>query len=303
MGKNKTDIHNEIKVRLRRMENFGRSKSDFKKSGEYKNFIFSYNTAKEYNRECQKFAEYVKKHSPKGRYTTIEEAKDLAIQYIKEENENPKKSANTVHKERSALAKLYGVEGKELGEIKARRRADITRSRNRYVTSEKTGKQILNPHKRAGHFSEKNHADEVVFAKGTGMRRSEMEKVRGDQLIKNSDGTYSFRLEGWQCKGGRERILPVIGDVERIVAAANNAGKDKIWGKLPDAMDVHHYRSQYATELYKSLARDVKKIPKKEVYCCRGELKGTWYDKNAMDKVSKALGHNRRCVIAENYLR
>jgi hypothetical protein len=66
-------------------------------------------------------------------------------------------------------------------------------------------------------------------------------------------------------------------------------------------MDVHHYRSEYASTLYRKLARQ--EIPKAERYCCRGDLKGTWYDKAAMKEVSEALGHSRISVIAEHYLR
>ena len=302
-GKQRVDIHQEIKQTLRSKERFGESKYAAKRSGTQKDGIYIYSTAHVYNRECQKFAEYVREVSPKGRYTSLEEAKSYARDYIARENADMSKSAYTVKLERSALAKLYGVDARTLGSVRERSRNDITRSRERTVISEKTGKEIKNQSTRAGRFSEKNHEREVAFARGTGMRRSEMEQVRGDQLHQKADGSYYFRLEGYQCKGGRERELPVIGDAELIKEMCQDAGHGKVFEKIPAHMDVHHYRSEYASSLYKSLAREREDIPKNERYCCRDDLKGVWYDKAAMKEVSEALGHSRISVIAEHYLR
>ena len=40
-----------------------------------------------------------------------------------------------------------------------------------------------------------------------------------------------------------------------------------------------------------------------EIYCCRGDLAGVWYDRKAMLIASRNLGHNRVDVIAGHYLR
>lgn len=301
--KQRADIYQEVKSVLQGKERFSESKYDAKREGTMQDGIYSHSTARVYHRECQKFADYVRQVSPQGRFTSLADAKSYAKDYIARDNADPSKSAYTVKLERSALAKLFGVDAKELGHVDQRARADITRSRERTVISDKTGKAILNRSTRAGHFSEKNHADEVAFARGTGMRRSEMEQVRGDQLHQRNDGSYYFKMNGYQCKGGREREIPVICNVDRIKALCEQAGHDKVWDKVPSAMDVHHYRSCYASDLYKSIARDRDAIPAKDRYCCRGELKGTWYDKPAMQQVSQALGHNRINVIAEHYLR
>lgn len=302
-GKQRVDIHQEIKQNLRAKERFGESKYEAKRSGTYKDGIYSFSTARIYNRECQKFAEYVREVSPQGRYTSLKDAYSYAKDYIARENADMSKSAYTVKLERSALAKLYGVDARKLGQVRERSRSDIFRSRERTVISEKTGKEIKNQRTRAGRFSEKNHPNEVSFARSTGMRRSEMEKVRGDQLHQRADGSYYFKMEGSQCKGGRERELPVIGNIECIKELCRVAGHERVFDKIPAHMDVHHYRSEYASSLYKSLARERTDIPKDDRYCCRNELKGVWYDKKAMKEVSEALGHSRVSVIAEHYLR
>lgn len=302
-GKQRVDLHQEIKHALRSMERFGESKYDAKRDGTAKDGIYSYSTAHVYNRECQKFAHYVSEHSPQGRYTSLEDAKSYAKEYIERENADTSKSAYTVKLERSAIAKLYGIDSRELGQVRERAREDISRSRERTVISEKTGKEIKNPSTRNGRFSEKNHPNEVTWARGTGMRRAEMEQVCGDQLHQRVDGSYYFKMDGTQCKGGREREIPVRGDIERIKELCERAGHDRVFEKVPSHMDVHHYRSEYASNLYRELARERDAIPKNDRYCCRADLKGIWYDKRAMKEVSEALGHSRISVIAEHYLR
>ena len=293
------DLHKEIKETLRGMERFGASKHAQKQSGEYRKYIYSFKTAETYNRECQLFAEYVKERSPKGRHTSLEEARTYAKEYIQKSNEDKGLSQYTVKLRASALGKLYQCSAKEFGSTDARHREDISRSREKTVISGKTGKEIKNRSVKAGHFSEKNNADIVSFVRSTGLRRSELASLTGDRL-REQDGKYYLSVVG---KGGRARLAPVRENVELVVEKCRQAGHELVWEKVPAHMDVHHYRSQYATELYKELARDTADIPKEEKYCCRKDLAGVSYDKVAMAAVSKALGHNRISVIAGHYLR
>ena len=305
MGKNKIDIRNEIKSKLHEMERFGESKYEAKLTGDVKHGIYSYSTATAYNRDCQRFADYaIEQHG--NRYMSLDDARQYAEGFLRSEL-SAGRSVYTVKAERAALAKLYQCDGRKICELPNRSRADITRSRERYVTSAKTGKQILNPSSRAGHFSEKNHRDIVDFCRSTGLRRSELQQLRGDQLRGvdiNGRTEYAIVLDGSQCKGGRSRWIPiVVGNIDNVVQLMESAGSGRVFDSVPAAMDVHHYRSEFASNLYAAVARPVNEIPRDERYCCRGELKGTWYDKRAMRIVSEALGHNRISVIAEHYLR
>lgn len=305
MGRNKIDIRQEIKSTLRSMERFGQSKYDAKLSGDMSSGIYSYSTALAYNRDCQRFATYaIEQHG--NRYMSLDDSRQYVEGFLRSEL-SAGRSVYTVKAERAALAKLYQCNGKQLCELPNRSRADITRSRNRTIVSDKTGKTIKNPSSRAGHFSEKNHKEIVEFCKSTGLRRSELQQLRGDQLRSvdiNGRTEYAIILDGSQCKGGRSRWIPiVVGDVKNVINLMESAGSGRVFDSVPAAMDVHYYRSRFASELYKSVARPVSEIPKSDRYCCRGELKGTWYDKRAMQIVSEALGHNRISVIAEHYLR
>ena len=88
--------------------------------------------------------------------------------------------------------------------------------------------------------------------------------------------------------------------------------------------DIHAYRAEYATRLYKQVARDINglrgskinytaitgkrnkdgsDIYKNAVYYCRGDQKGTALDRAAMIAASQCLGHNRESVVGEHYIR
>lgn len=83
----------------------------------------------------------------------------------------------------------------------------------------------------------------------------------------------------------------------------NTPSNSLVFGKVNTRAPIHKYRSMYATNLYNSLKRDIKDIPKEDRYVCRKDLKGRVYDKKAMQIVSRALGHERIDVIAGHYLR
>lgn len=301
MGKPVVNLKNEIKKTLKSKEKFGESKHSAKQNNTMKDGIFSLNTAKMYNRECQKFADYVIKQHGNAKLS-VAESRKYAADYMKQGIENGV-SPYTLQMQRSALSKLYGCTGNDICDLPARHRADITRSRNHTIVSPQTGKIIKNPSVRAGHFSEKNNAEIVTFCRSTGLRRSELESLTGDQLEVTEDGNAYIHLDGYQCKGGRPRVVPVIGNVDLAITLCQNAGRGKVFERVPQAMDVHSYRSEYAVAIYNQYARPLDELERKEKYYCRAELKGVVYDREAMLMASKALGHNRISIIAEHYLR
>ena len=76
----------------------------------------------------------------------------------------------------------------------------------------------------------------------------------------------------------------------------------KLFPKLNSNYDNHYYRAVYAQRLYDEYKRKEKDIPPKERYIMRKERAGEVYDKQAMEIVSRNLGHNRISVIAQSYL-
>lgn len=278
------------------------SKKDKTDKEKLKN-IYSWNTFKTYMKHCNYFAQYCKKeHGVK----TLAECKPYASEWLKSRQDL---SAYTQKMEAAALAKLYSCSPACLGiETPKRLMRNITRSRGEKV--------------RDTHFSESNHAEIVDFCKSTGLRRAELSALRGSSLIQKG-GKYYIDVT-MATKGGRRRCVPVIGNVDNVVHLMTKAGTGHVFDNVPNGMDVHGYRSEYATAIYNTYARDKatclntpfwnkehyngKGKPKggydkNSVYACRGGQKGRWLDKAAMLKASQALGHNRISVVGEHYIR
>lgn len=128
------------------------------------------------------------------------------------------------------------------------------------------------------------------------------------------DAKWYLRVKG---KGGRVRISPIIGRYAgRIVERVQETPTDRrVWEYVSSNADIHSYRADYAGAIYKAYARRIEDIPfdgenqgtgrkfQKGVYTCRGDEAKKKLDKAAMLLCSKALGHNRLSIVADNYLR
>lgn len=292
--KNKKSLTRQVHERLESKLKAGHSKHEDKKLGIHTEFIYSYSTLRTYMKECNYFVRYCKQnHGCK----TLEECKP----YIKEWIESRSYlSAYTLKLDVSAVAKLYGIPAPELGIKTPSRTMDkITRSRG--------------ARKMDKHFSEKNNADLITFAKSTGLRRNEMRYIKGSDL-QNIDGKW-FVYVHTGTKGGRPRLAPIIGDVDKVVEMMTAAGENRVFDRIHSAADIHSYRSEYASNYYQMIARPISKISydrvnrgtgrmyRSEVYICRGADKGKKFDRKALLEVSEALGHSRINVVAEHYIR
>lgn len=138
----------------------GRKKKPDKIAGISQNYIYSWETYHSYLKHCCYFVKWCKEnHGCK----TIEQCKAYASEWMKTREHL---SVYTQKMEASALVKLYGCTLEELNiHTAARQRKDITRSRNTV--------------KRDRHFSESNHAELVAFCRATGLRRAELQALRG----------------------------------------------------------------------------------------------------------------------------
>ena len=305
--KNKKTMELQAVEALQSKMRLGHSKHHDKAEGVSGGYIYSISTAKAYTRHSLYFVAWAKKserireelgHRPR----TLEEVRPYAAEWIRE-REAAGLSAYTLKLEASALAKLYG-EPIEV-QTKGTRRADITRSRGAA--------------KRDKHFSEAANADLVNFCKCVGCRRSELAKMRAEDLRESPEGPGVW-IKG---KGGRERVAPIVGTTEEIRRAlaflAGLNGKNRVHS----GADIHGYRAQYAQRIYQREARPVEalkgktldytaltgkrakdggRIRKSALYRCRGDEAGRVFDRAAMLQASRALGHDRESVVGEHYL-
>lgn len=326
------DLHQQAYDRLTGMQAFGESKKEAVANGTDREKIFSFNTYKNYWKHTKYFIKYIQEVHPEC--TTLKSARKYVNEWLQVRVDQGL-SAWTVQLEAKALGKLYGItpEDKDYFEPPKRNREDIKRSRGDRV--------------RDLHFSKTNNDELIKFCRGTGLRRSELGELRGKDLVSRDQIEAEIsRLEGIQeptpgdtkrlqmlqdarlfqgdyfthvrnGKGGRERVSPIIGPnsaqiIERI---RNTPAEEKVWQHIHQSADIHGYRAEYATAMYKAHARAIQDIPydkvnrgtgkryQSEVYTCRKDEAGRKLDKAAMLICSKALGHNRIEVVANNYIR
>ena len=328
------DLHQQAYDRLTGMQAFGESKKEAVANGTEKDKIFAFNTYKSYWKHTKYFIKYIKEKHPEC--TTLKKAKKYANEWLQTRVDQGL-SAWTVQLEAKALGKLYGISPDDENYFKPpkRNREDIKRSRGVRV--------------RDRHFSKTNNDELIRFCKGTGLRRSELVELRGKDLItreqieaeisrlesrlpaeltsadtKRLEMLQDARLfpEGYfthvrNGKGGRERLSPIVGpDAAQIIERLQNTpGEEKVWQHVHQSADIHGYRAEYATAIYKAHAREIQDIPydrvnrgtgrkyQSEVYTCRKDEARRKLDKAAMLVCSKALGHNRISVVADNYIR
>lgn len=328
------DLHQQAYDRLNGMQAFGESKKEAVANGTDRGKIFSFNTYQTYWKHTKYFLKYIKEVHPEC--TTLKSAKKYVNEWLQMRTDQGL-SAWTIQTEAKALSKLYGIQPDDEGYFKPpkRNREDIKRSRGDRV--------------RDRHFSEENNDELVKFCKGTGLRRSELMELRGKDLVTRAQiedeiarlnalpagersAAADKRLEMLQDtrlfdeeyfthvrngKGGRERLSPIIGRFagQIIGRIRETPAEEKVWQYVNTNADIHGYRAEYATAIYKAHARPIQDIPydrvhrgtgrryQSEVYTCRKDEAGKKLDKAAMLVCSKALGHNRISVVADNYIR
>lgn len=248
-----------------------------------RNRIYSYNSYETYAKHNTYFLKWVKENY---HCRVLAQCKEYVNEWLQLRMDEGK-SAYTIDTEKAGLAKLFQCSSKEFIDTPKRSREHITRSRGRSTMDYG--------------FSLKNNAEIINFCRSTGLRRSELASLKPEQLKQVGDNYYLI-IEG---KGGRIREAPIIGgDIDMVVGKIKGTPEgEKVWQKIPSHMDVHSYRSDYATALYKAYERNMNDIPMSEKYYCRADRKGIVFDKKAMAYVTEALGHSRLEVIARHYIR
>ena len=333
-------LHQQAYERLTSMQAFGESKKDAVSEGTEKNKIYSYNTYSTYWKHIKYFIRWVQDTYPEC--TTLKAAKRHVTEWLQSrveqvDSKGQHLSAWTIQTEAAAVNKLFGIDKADPDRFQPpqRRREDIKRSRISTV--------------RDKHFSVTNNDELIKFCRGTGCRRNVLERLEGRDLWTRNqmekeiaflynkknlsekemkhlatlrDALKIFPKEDYfihhrKDKNGRYRFAPIIGpERDKIIERMKATGsREKVWLHVNSNADIHAYRADYATALYKMHARKIEDIPfdkyhpgigrkiQGDVYVCRKDEAGKKLDRNALRICSKALGHNRVSVVANNYLR
>lgn len=329
------DLHQQAYDRLTSMLAFGESKTDAKIREEDFYKIFSFNTYKTYWKHTKYFIRWINDHHPEC--TTLKAARKYVNEWLQERVEQGL-SAWTIQTEAKAMGKLYNIRPDNQNYFKPpkRKREDIKRSRTdavrdrhfsvtnndelikfckgvgcrRAALAQLKGEDLWT---RAEMEEELRIASQDPEYRPEGADLNALANMR-EALLMFQDQEYFIHFI--KDKGGRSRFSPIIGKnknqiIERMV---NTIPGKKVWEHIPTNADIHSYRADYANAIYKKYSRDVNTIPynetiivngkrKKALYVCRRDEAKKKLDRAAMIKCSKALGHNRESVVADNYLR
>ena len=283
--------------------------------------IYSYGTYNAYLQQCIQFVRWCKStHNCK----TLTDCRNYADEYLKM-NIDRGLSPYTLKLQVSALCKLYGCSATDFIPTPARKRKNITRSRNTNI---------------------KCTTDFERFCLCTGLRRREITALKGTSLIEE-DGQYFIAVNNG--KGGRRRVSEIVGtpeDIDFVVDIMKKAENHRVFSVIP-CCDIHAYRAAYAKKVYEKYKRSrneykderlilyknrvVKTYTSKNIdisnnieyydyipdkgyvlkpgfkdvktaYYCREDKKHICYDRLALLKCSQNLGHNRASIVAEHYL-
>ena len=308
---------------LRKMAAFGESKREAMRNNTADRKIFSHKTMQIYLQQAKEYADWLEIHYQETR--RMKEASSHVIEYL-EEMCNQTASASTVQTAAKALGKLFQIkpESPDYFTPPKRERGNITRSRNKVA--------------RDSHFSKTKNSFLIDFCESIGPRRSELEKMKGKDLISIEtikeeiqkvnpsiernvlsdallfpDIDYFVLIKG---KGGRKRLAPIIGpdDKETVKRIQQTQTDQKVWDHVHTSADIHSFRAMYAAKIYRKYARKIEDIPydtinkgsgkwyQSDVYVCRKDESKRKLDRRALLLCSKALGHNRVSVVAEHYL-
>ncbi len=245
--------------------------------------IFSHTTRKVYQQQVLAFIKWVKTSYRITRPACLDErADELVCEYL-HKGIAQGRSPHTLQTQRSALRLFFGWQVAASVDLPKRKREAITRSR------------LAVKHDR--HFQPNNWPDQVLLARATGLRRAELRDLRIREVYKNECQQLVVYVRNG--KGGKPREVPVLPEYEQDVLSViqKRGQEERVFDRIPTAMDVQSYRRSSAQVRYQQHAQNRSLPP------AQGRLKPTDYDASATKKVSNTLGHQRKSIVLNHYLR
>ena len=146
--------------------------------------IHSTSTYNTYKKHALNFAKWERSVHPEKEYKNLETMPPKHVGQWLRESIAMKESGFTTRLKAASMAKIMGRNSNSFGIVLPSRKNDgptITRSRNEVSYD--------------NHFSEKNNAEIISFSKATGLRRSELEQLKPEQIKidRKGDVTLDFK--------------------------------------------------------------------------------------------------------------
>ncbi len=253
--------------------------------------IYSTSTLQNYDAVCNRFVQWIMENH-RNEVKNYSDCQKFVAEWL-QKKEADGLSAWSLNLYGSALASSFGgISKNDLGySFPMRERKNIVRNRNDDLT---------------GEYATARQRIAYSMLKSTGSRRHELLKLRREDFRQqlDKDGKETGYLEVYKRgKGGIERwclINPLYTEfVKEFLKTAETysfAGEERLFQKsdIPKS-GIHSTRAIYACDLYKHFEQHG--YASKEIYYCRKELAGNFYDKGILDEVSYNLQHNRNSVV------
>lgn len=284
---------------------YGDSRHIANRDGSAPDKIFSSSTYKTYLKVCNQYAEYVREQDTQRQCHSLSKAYDAGYptRYI-DSLIDRHLSPFTIAQARSALAKLYGVEGTLIHDNIPRRRAkDITRSRT--------------PVERDLRLQER-YPDLYNAARSCGLRAyKELNRITPNDVCIHANGSITVSVGSG--KGGRPRTVNVLGHEDLWQRLKENTPANApIFPDIPHNSSLHACRSEFATNLYQQIARPISALEGQRIHITDDRTgrqynfpaiyrtkDGRMYDREALILVSVQLGHgvSRASCVVVSYMR
>ena len=267
----------------------GASRYDQKQKGVFtsqSNTIHSKSTFQTYRQQTKAFCKWAREHDMRK----LSELKFSDVGQWLAERQEIGDSPYTLKTRAAAMAKILQCCSTEFGfDFPIRKSEEITRSRNKVKMDERLDKT--------------KQADIITVAKGTGMRRVELQRLKPSQLEVRDGQAYISEVHG---KGNLIRIIPVLKEHnDAVIAVIQKCETKKVFpDKIPTYIDVHSYRGEYAKSMYDQILAEktAKGEEVKPDYHTRGAVRIS-VSREIMKEVSKVLGHTRINVSVTHYIK
>jgi len=250
------------------------------------NMIHSKRTFQTYRQQSKAFCKWAREHDIRK----LDQLKLTDVGQWLEERQTHGDSPYTLKTRGAAMAKVLQCSSTDFGfDFPIRKSEDIKRSRNAVKMDDR--------------LDEEKCADIITVAKGTGMRRVELQRLTPELLEIQGGTAYVSAING---KGGLIRKIPVLEKYqEAVIDVFKRCETKKVFPKaIPTEVDVHSYRGEYAKAMYDQILAE--KIANGEDvtpdYHTRGAVRIS-LNRAIVAEVSKTIGHTRISVTITHYLK
>ena len=201
-------IKGQIVNHLNEISKIGESRHEAKRVGDASPFIFSIKTYEAYKETMNTFVDYCLTHHPQVK--NVYECKLYVEEYIKHIID--KGYSSYTQKSRLAGFRKFYNDRFEGIYTESRKRSQIKRGRSDTAHSR--------------HFSEEANGTLIHFCKCTGLRRSELEHLKGGCVSLHHDGHYY--INNVKGKGGRVRDIRILNDDKEVIDKIQNTAPNEL---------------------------------------------------------------------------